>query len=51
MLGGIPVSTIRGWRLVGIGPPHVRFGGLVRYQRAAVERWIAGGGDHRVAAK
>jgi predicted DNA-binding transcriptional regulator AlpA len=49
LLGGIPVSTIRGWRFVGIGPPHVRLGGLVRYQRAAVERWIAAGGDRRGA--
>jgi hypothetical protein len=47
LLGGIPVSTIRGWRLVGIGPPHVRLGGLVRYQRSAVDRWIADGGDRR----
>jgi hypothetical protein len=49
-LGGIPVSTIRGWRLAGIGPPHIRLGGLVRYQRATVERWIATGGDRRGAA-
>ena len=47
MLGGVSVSTIRGWRLAGIGPPHVKLGGLVRYQRAEVERWIAAGGDRR----
>lgn len=47
MLGGIPVSTIRGWRLAGIGPPYVRLGGHVRYRRPDVERWIAAGGDRR----
>jgi len=47
LLGGVPISTIRGWRLAGIGPPYVKLGGLVRYQRAAVERWIAAGGDRK----
>jgi len=46
-LGGVSRSTIRGWRLAGIGPPYVRLGGLVRYQRAAVDRWIAAGGDRK----
>jgi hypothetical protein len=50
MLGGVPASTIRGWRLAGIGPPHVRLGGLVRYQRASVERWISAGGDRKKEA-
>lgn len=47
LLGGIPISTVRGWRLAGIGPPYVKLGGLVRYRRAEVEKWIARGGDRR----
>src|SRR5262245_50641237 len=47
LLDGIPPATIRGWRLAGTGPPYVQFGGLVRYERATVERWIATGGDRR----
>ncbi len=45
----IKVATIRGWRHKGTGPPWVRFGGLVRYSRAAVERWLADGGDRKGA--
>jgi predicted DNA-binding transcriptional regulator AlpA len=45
LLGGISTSTIRGWRLAGIGPAYVKFGGAVRYSRAEVEQWIAAGGD------
>jgi helix-turn-helix protein len=51
MLGRIPASTIRGWRLAGIGPPYVRLGGLVRYRRSAVDEWIAAGGDRRAAGR
>lgn len=50
LLGSIPTATIRGWRHVGTGPPFVKFGGSVRYSRAAVERWIAAGGDRKGAA-
>lgn len=50
MLGGISASTIRGWRLAGIGPPFVRLGGLVRYRRSEVERWISAGGDRKAVS-
>lgn len=51
MLGGISVSTIRGWRLADVGPKPIKMGGLVRYQRSEVERWIAAGGDRHGASK
>lgn len=47
LLGNIPVATIRGWRMAGIGPPHVKLGALVRYERSAVEGWLAAGGERR----
>jgi predicted DNA-binding transcriptional regulator AlpA len=45
---GIRVRTLQGWRLYGKGPPWVRFGGAVRYDMQAFERWVASqphGGD------
>ena len=41
----IPAATIRNWRHIGKGPPYVKFGGAVRYSRAAVDSWVAAGGD------
>ena len=49
LLGGIKPATIRAWRLVDRGPPFVKLGGIVRYDRAAVELWLAAGGDRRPA--
>ena len=36
---GVPVSTIRSWRLNGYGPPGTRFGGHVRYRLSDVRHW------------
>ena len=35
------VRTLRRWRLEGRGPEWKKFGGAVRYSRAAIDRWIA----------
>lgn len=34
-------STLRHWRLTGDGPPFVRLGRMIRYDRRAVFAWIA----------
>ena len=33
-------STLAQWRWRGTGPDYVKVGGLVRYPRSAVDRWI-----------
>lgn len=33
--------TLQAWRRRGVGPPFVRLGRAVRYDAAALERWIA----------
>lgn len=38
---GLKVGTLRRWRLYGRGPTFVKIGGAVRYDRFALERWIA----------
>jgi excisionase family DNA binding protein len=37
---GIPLATVRRWRYHGEGPPGMRLGRHVRYQRAAVMAWL-----------
>jgi hypothetical protein len=32
--------TLQGWRLVGIGPPFVKMGRVVRYKRQDLTAWI-----------
>jgi predicted DNA-binding transcriptional regulator AlpA len=40
----ISVPTLRRWRMEGIGPEFIKCGpSLVRYQLAAVQRWLAEG--------
>jgi hypothetical protein len=36
---GVPVKTLRNWRVSGRGPPFSKFGALVRYELATVIRW------------
>ena len=37
----IAPGTLRQWRMVHKGPPHVRVGRLVYYKRQTVERYLA----------
>jgi len=46
-LGGIPVRTIEDWRRKGTGPDYVTVGKHVRYNKAAVDRWLEGQGRDR----
>ena len=36
---GVPVKTLRNWRVSGRGPPFSKFGALVRYELATAIRW------------
>lgn len=36
---GVPVATVRKWRLDGTGPKAVKFGRYVRYELEECERW------------
>lgn len=36
----VSVHTLRGWRQKKLGPPYAKVGGLVRYRRAEVEKWL-----------
>lgn len=38
---GVPVATIYQWRVRGEGPPAIRLGRHLRFDRAAVLTWIA----------
>jgi excisionase family DNA binding protein len=38
---GLAVVTLEAWRRQGEGPPHVRVGRRVLYERTAVEAWLA----------
>jgi excisionase family DNA binding protein len=38
---GIPLGTIRNWRVSGYGPPGFKVGRHVRYRQADVEAWLA----------
>lgn len=39
----VPLSTLRGWRREGKGPPCLKIGRQVRYRQTAVQRWLTGG--------
>jgi hypothetical protein len=36
---GVPVKTLRNWRVSGRGPPFNKFGATVRYELATAIRW------------
>lgn len=36
----VPVRTLRTWRYRGEGPPALKIGGHVRYDPAALRRWL-----------
>jgi excisionase family DNA binding protein len=38
-LGLVP-NTLAKWRMRGEGPPFVRVGRLIRYDRTAIDRWV-----------
>ncbi|MBZ0252924.1 MAG: helix-turn-helix domain-containing protein [Candidatus Methylomirabilis sp.] len=38
----LAVKTLRRWRWEGQGPAFLKLGGAVRYERAELERFIAG---------
>jgi hypothetical protein len=38
---GLAVVTLETWRRAGEGPPHMRVGRRVLYERAAIEAWLA----------
>lgn len=38
---GVPVATIYQWRVRGEGPPAIRLGRHLRFDRSAVLAWIA----------
>jgi excisionase family DNA binding protein len=40
-------STVRRWRLDGLGPRFVKIGSVYRYPRPALDEWIA----HRIAER
>jgi len=37
---GVPVSTLRRWRLLGEGPEFKKFGRSVRYNLISVQAWV-----------
>jgi hypothetical protein len=38
----VAVATLSDWRVRRIGPDFIKIGGLVRYKRSDVERWLDG---------
>jgi hypothetical protein len=38
---GVPVKTLRNWRVGGRGPPYCKFGRSVRYHVPTAHRWAA----------
>jgi hypothetical protein len=40
-IGGVPAKTLTNWRWQGYGPPYAKFGRNVRYNRHAVDQWLA----------
>jgi hypothetical protein len=36
---GVPVKTLRNWRVSGRGPPFCKFGASVRYHLATARTW------------
>jgi hypothetical protein len=41
---GICTRTIRRWRALRTGPPHIEVGREIRYGTEAVREWLANGG-------
>ncbi|MEV5599769.1 helix-turn-helix domain-containing protein [Streptomyces sp. NPDC052496] len=39
-LFSVPVESVREWRKRRTGPPYIRAGKYVRYDPAAVHRWV-----------
>jgi excisionase family DNA binding protein len=37
---GIPVTTLRDWRVDGVGPKAVKLGRAIRYPESRVRDWI-----------
>lgn len=37
---GVPLATVRKWRHLGIGPPVIKLGRLVRYRPSEVDAWV-----------
>jgi excisionase family DNA binding protein len=44
---GLPLATLRKWRVTGTGPRGYRVGKHVRYKPADVELWLADRADSR----
>lgn len=44
---GVSRNTLGTWRARGEGPPHVKVGQVVRYERAAVDQWMRKNGRAR----
>ena len=36
----VPRATLKRWRYEGVGPPFLRLGRHVRYDPAAIRRWL-----------
>ena len=43
-------STVRRWRLDGVGPRFVKIGNVYRYPRSALVEWIAARCGHMLAS-
>jgi excisionase family DNA binding protein len=43
-------STVRRWRLDGVGPRFVKVGSVYRYPRSLLHEWIAAQVDGRLAS-
>lgn len=37
---GFTPKTVQNWRSDGGGPPYIKFGNRVRYDRRVVDRWL-----------
>lgn len=46
-LVGVKPKTLMNWRVLGMGPKHIRAGGRVAYDVADIEAWKS---SHRVAS-
>ena len=42
---GVPVGTLYQWRVRSEGPPALKLGRHLRYDRAAVREWARGQGE------
>lgn len=37
---GISMPTVQRWRKEGKGPPYIKIGQIIRYEKQAVEAWL-----------